>query len=554
DPRIRKAFPDGIFWQTIGKESEIKPESRLRAIVEALRNDADKATKPGMAAADQYRMLMRDKAALLVIDDVWDANDLRPWLAESTRSRVLFTTRDTSIAGVVGADEHWAQHLSEVEARNLLKKWAGLTGELPPEGEELIKECGRLALGIAIVGAMLRNKPLSLWKRTLDLLCSAELGKISAQFPGQHGSLFRALHVSVEQLNDLQRDCYGALAVLLEEMPAPPVIQQTLWGMDGAEAAEICERLIGVSLALREVDGESIQLHDLQLDYVRAQYPDPQALKVIHDAVRLSSHVVAKDPTQFASQVVGRLLGMEGNRGVKDFSAKLTEYAPCPWLRPFWPALDAPGGALLRTLEGHAGAVSSVAVSANGRRAASISKDKTLKVWDVDSGRLLRTLEGFESWAQNVAMSPDGRHMVAESGGTLKVWEVESGHLLRTVRVSDHESLYLASADGRWAVWASYDKAIAMPLRLRHIRAVKVWEVESGRPLSTLEGSWYQARYLEVSADGRYAVGSLGGRTLKVWEVKSGRLLRTLESSEDAVYRATTSANGGRAAAVSTRG
>src|SRR5215467_6146255 len=102
DERIRKAFPDGILWQTIGKESEIKPEFRLRAVVEALRGEADKAVKTGMAAADQYRLLMRDKAALLVIDDVWSADDVRPWLAESVRSRVLFTTRDANIAGAVG--------------------------------------------------------------------------------------------------------------------------------------------------------------------------------------------------------------------------------------------------------------------------------------------------------------------------------------------------------------------------------------------------------------------------------------------------------------------
>src|SRR5215813_14174887 len=175
DERIKKAFPDGIFWQTIGKESEIKPESRLHAVVEALRSDADKQVKPGMAAADQYRSLMRDQAALLVIDDVWSADDIQPWLAESARSRVLFTTRDASIAGAVGAQEHWAEQLSQAEARQVLKRWAALTGELPREGEELIKECGRLALGVAIVGAMLRGKPKSLWQRTLDLLRSAEL-------------------------------------------------------------------------------------------------------------------------------------------------------------------------------------------------------------------------------------------------------------------------------------------------------------------------------------------------------------------------------------------
>ena len=38
-----------------------------------------------------------------------------------------------------------------------------------------------------------------------------------------------------------------------------------------------------------------------------------------------------------------------------------------------------------------------VAVTPDGQRAVSASKDKTLKVWDLESGRELRTLEGHSS-------------------------------------------------------------------------------------------------------------------------------------------------------------
>lgn len=41
---------------------------------------------------------------------------------------------------------------------------------------------------------------------------------------------------------------------------------------------------------------------------MRAEYPDKAVLDVIREAVRLSSNSIAKDPWQFASQVVGRLL------------------------------------------------------------------------------------------------------------------------------------------------------------------------------------------------------------------------------------------------------
>ncbi|KAF2678860.1 hypothetical protein K458DRAFT_282421, partial [Lentithecium fluviatile CBS 122367] len=49
--------------------------------------------------------------------------------------------------------------------------------------------------------------------------------------------------------------------------------------------------------------------------------------------------------------------------------------------------------ACLQTLEGHSGAVMSVAFSHDSTRLASASYDNTVKVWDVHSGACLQTLD-----------------------------------------------------------------------------------------------------------------------------------------------------------------
>ena len=159
------------------------------------------------------------------------------------------------------------------------------------------------------------------------------------------------------------------------------------------------------SLAQRDGADESIRLHDLQLDYVRAQYPDKEALELIHGAIRLSAHVIGKDPEQFASQMVGRLLPYRDMPAIERFTERVVEGTRTPWLRPLQPALHPPGTSLIRTLEGHSDAVNGVAVSADGRRAVSASDDKTLKVWDVESGRELRTLQGHSDCVNGVAVS-----------------------------------------------------------------------------------------------------------------------------------------------------
>ena len=69
-----------------------------------------------------------------------------------------------------------------------------------------------------------------------------------------------------------------------------------------------------------------------------------------------------------------------------------------------------------------------MAVTADGRRAVSASRDNTLKVWDLESGQKLRTLVGHSGSVTGVAVTGDGRRAVSASGdNTLKVWDLKRG-------------------------------------------------------------------------------------------------------------------------------
>ena len=58
--------------------------------------------------------------------------------------------------------------------------------------------------------------------------------------------------------------------------------------------------------------------------------PDKEALDLIHGAVRLSSNVLAKDPGQFASQMVGRLLPHSEMPAIERFTAKVSRVRAHP--------------------------------------------------------------------------------------------------------------------------------------------------------------------------------------------------------------------------------
>lgn len=74
--------------------------------------------------------MLRTKAALVVVDDVWRASDVEPFVAKSPRSRLLITTRDTSIGASFGAREFTANLLTEDESRQVLAKWMGGLGRI----------------------------------------------------------------------------------------------------------------------------------------------------------------------------------------------------------------------------------------------------------------------------------------------------------------------------------------------------------------------------------------------------------------------------------------
>jgi WD40 repeat protein len=549
DEVVQQAFPDGIVWIPAGRQSHVT--TSLREVAKALGDDAS-AYNDDLASKNRYRTTIANKAVLVVIDDVWSTSDLEPYLAESPRSRFLFTTRDAGMAKFTGARRHRLDLFDDRESLELLALWAETSSEhVPPEAVDIVRECARLPLALSMIGALLRGASAEDWKDTLELLRRSDFNAIAEQLPLGQESFFRAVEVSVNALTQQMQDKYTALAVLLEDMSAPIVMLQTLWGVDEVTARRIGRHFVDRSLAQQEAgDRGGIHLHDLQLDYVRAQSPHGDSLPLINGALRLGAHIIAKDPTQFASQMTGRLLPHATKTTIGHFLTSIAVAAPRPWLRPLNLALLSPGGPLTYTLTGHSGSINDVAMSADWRLGVSASADGTLKVWNMISGRELRTLKGHSASVNCVAVSADGRRVLSgSSDGALKVWDLDAGRELRTLEgYVDVVTDVTMSADGRRAVSADRDGPLT------------VWDLITGRKLCVLEGHSTSLKYssgteVQLSADGRRAVSARWGfSTLKIWDIDAGRELRTLDSRSGWVNCIAVSADGRRAVSASGEG
>jgi len=260
---------------------------------------------------------------------------------------------------------------------------------------------------------------------------------------------------------------------------------------------------------------------------------DDSDLRLVQGAIRLSAHVLARDKTQLAGQLLGRLQTFQGS-GIRSMLELAREWEGDLWLCPLTASLTPPGGPLIRILEGHSW-VKAVAVTPDGKHAISGSNDNTLRVWDIESGEEMQRLVGHTDSVEAVAVTPDGKHAISGSrDGALRVWDIESGEEIQrlVLRVWDIESgeeiqrlvghtdsveAVAVTPDGKHAISGSWDKTL------------RVWDIESGEEIQRLVGHTRSVYAVAVTPDGKHAISGSDDETLRVWDIESGEEMQALE-------------------------
>jgi WD40 repeat protein len=135
-------------------------------------------------------------------------------------------------------------------------------------------------------------------------------------------------------------------------------------------------------------------------------------------------------------------------------------------------------------LEGHAGYISSVALSADGRVALSGSFDKTVRLWDLTSGSCTAMPQKRTLRVENVRLSEDGQTAVSrEYEGTVRVWDLSTG-LCTATHQRGSEGARDASLKARVS-WPLHIGPYGLTLRdfnkavLAHFPGSFVWAVRS---------------------------------------------------------------------------
>lgn len=190
---------------------------------------------------------------------------------------------------------------------------------------------------------------------------------------------------------------------------------------------------------------------------------------------------------------------------------------------------DAATGRELRALR-HDG-TSAFAMAPAGDRVATVGNDRTIRVWDTGTGQEIRALGriqpatafGLSGEGQGaepllaLAFSPDGRRVLAAGFNALRLWDVDGGRELHSVEslVARPEAVAF-SPDGRHFA-AGFDDGV-----------LRMWPVAGELAPREFKGHAGQVETLRFSPDGRLLASGGEDGSVRLWNARTGAALKTL--------------------------
>ena len=549
DDEVRRAFPDGIFWLTLGQTIE---PPRLQGELATYMTGEARAFATVGEARDQLRQLVDSRSCLLVLDDLWRPQDAEPFDVLGPRSRLLVTTRDADLLVALGARELSLDVLSEELALELLSSWSGQPrAELPQAARNVAESCGYLPLALALAGAHVQGGA-----RWAEVQSALQRGRLEF-LDHPYGSVFGSLRLSTDALRQPERARYFELAVFPEDAVIPVAAICTLWrhtgGMDPDASRDLLRRLHRRALLTLSAGDTGISFHDLQHDFLRLNIASlvggHAALVEAYRATAPSGWTSGSDDGYFFQHLPQHLAAADRLDELKGLlcsydwlvaklrTTNITAVLPDFDLVENEPSLTLVQQALRLSIPAVSGDPLQLPSQLHGRLKGMGGRSvETLlqeaergpaRVWlssrfqslTPAGGPLRQILVGHGAPVNAVAFLAAGaRALSASFDRKLRLWDVSTGETLRILEGHTGSVNSVAILpDGNRAVSGSHD------------RTLRLWDLTTGDSLRLLRGHFGSVRAVAVLADARLALSGASDNTLRLWDLTTGETLRTLD-------------------------
>ena len=212
---LRPSFPGGVFFLDLFGMSPqpATAADALRLLLRALGVADEQIPEDVQGRASVYRSLLRDRRALVVLDNAGSEEQVRPLLPGDGASRALITAR-RPLAGLEGVRRLVLGPLSRPEATELL---TGILGQRAARDQEsalnqLAGLCEGMPLALRIIGNRLVSRPS--WDAAELAARLADEEHRLDQFKAGDLKIATAFGMSYEQLADAARQVFRRLAVV----------------------------------------------------------------------------------------------------------------------------------------------------------------------------------------------------------------------------------------------------------------------------------------------------------------------------------------------------
>jgi cytochrome c len=236
----------------------------------------------------------------------------------------------------------------------------------------------------------------------------------------------------------------------------------------------------------------------------------------------------------------------------------------------------------LADLSGHGGPVRSLAVSPDGRAAATGSFDYSMMLWDLRTSRDLGRMTGQDAAVGAVAFLDANRILSGSDDGTLALWDRAAASLI--IRKPAHQAKISAvalSRDGQLFATAGWDRRLRLwrtadlsPIATiettENVNALvftrdgllagggydaslRLWDPHTNAEITMLSGHEAGINALIVLPDGKLVSGS-SDQTVRLWDLSKHSEVGVLLGAEAAVLSLSAARDGGWIAAGDARG
>ena len=557
DRRVRRRFGGRVYLVTLGRDMQGNAAivEKVNDVIKLVSGEDATFTDADLAGQWLGSLLDDGPRRLLVLDDVWSAEQLAPFVEGGRQCARLVTTRNPGVLTGRGMPVLVGQ-MSVQQARTVLTfelprltavvvdGLLGATGRWPlllRLVNKILVDAVRAGADVSATGADLCRRLRADGPAAADRLLSTSAVAVNLDNPTERARTVRAtIEASIDLLAAGDRQRFSELAIFAEDETFPVRLIAVLWRvtgqMDELQSRQSCTRLADLALVTLTPDsGGMVSMHHVVRDYLR-QVLGSQRLIGLHQALldELASKLPSTGPLPAGitdeprpawwqlddrdrylwDHLVEHLLGGDRMHEAEAVAEDL-RWAGARLMRS-GPAAPYADLSLIATER-----------AARMRRAWARTSHLLLPTIPVDSiVDILHThLGGDRDWGPQVTA------LRAGSNRSLLVnrWPMPdlTDPALRRTMLGDDAGRYAVAIapDGSWVAVGSGDGI------------VRIWDAASGNLRFTLVGHTSLVTSVAISSDGSWLAtgGAAGDATVRIWDAATGQQRAKLGASSHGV-------------------